>query len=71
MPVRRIDADRKNHPAELMQLSYTVDGDFAAGCPKCDGYVLLTDEQAANGRALCFGEVILLSWPGEGKAKEK
>ena len=62
MPVKRIDADKKNHQAELMRLTFTVDGDFAAVCPKCDGYTPLSDQQAGSGRAQCFGDVILLSW---------
>jgi hypothetical protein len=63
MPVRRIEANKKNHPGTLMRLVFTADGDFAAECTTCGGYVLLNDEQAANGRAQCFGEVILVSWP--------
>jgi hypothetical protein len=69
MPVTRIDANKKNHQVELMQLVFTADGVFAAECRNCGGYVLLNDEQAANGRAQCFGEVILLSWTKEANGK--
>ncbi len=62
MAVRRIDADKKNHPAQLMSLTFTPEGVFAADCPKCGGYVLLSDEEAGEGKAQCFGEIILVSW---------
>jgi hypothetical protein len=59
-----VDADKPNHPSEPMRLSYNAaDKFFAAACPRCDGYVLLTPEQAAAGKAQCFGAVILVSWP--------
>jgi hypothetical protein len=62
MPVDRVDADKPNHKATLMEIHFTADGQFSAICPHCDGYVIVTDEQAGNGRAQCFGNVILLSW---------
>ncbi len=63
MPFRRVDADKDNHVAERMRLSFdTPNSNFGAVCPKCEGYILLTLEQAATGRAQCFGNVILLSW---------
>lgn len=46
-----------------MRLSFDTPNDtFAAVCPKCEGYVLLTLRQAATGVAQCFGNLILLSW---------
>jgi hypothetical protein len=63
MSFKRIDANKDNHKAEPMQLSYnSKDEIFGAVCPKCDGNVLLTLEQAATGKAQCFGELILISW---------
>jgi|HubBroStandDraft_2_1064218.scaffolds.fasta_scaffold385193_2 hypothetical protein len=58
MPFKRVDADKDNHNVESMQLSYnSKDEIFGAVCPKCEGYVLLTLEQAAAGRVQCFGEI--------------
>jgi hypothetical protein len=62
MPLKRIDADKDNHPAEPMQFSFNGKDDFfAAVCPRCEAYALVTPEQAA-GNARCFGNLILLSW---------
>jgi hypothetical protein len=63
MPFTTIDADKGNHAAELMRFSFNVEDQlFGAVCPKCDGYVLVSPEQAAMGRAQCFGNIILLAW---------
>jgi hypothetical protein len=62
VPVKRIDADKKAHPGEVMRITFTPDRDFYGVCPTCDGYAPLSDEQAGNGKAQCFGEVILVSW---------
>ena len=64
MATKRIDTDKNNHKRTLMELTFTADRDCYAVCPKCEGYVGLTDEQAAIGRAQCFGDVILIGWPG-------
>jgi hypothetical protein len=63
MPFKTIDADKDNHVGELMRFSFNVKDElFGAVCPKCNGYVLVLPEQAAMGRAQCFGNIILLAW---------
>ena len=62
MAIKKIEGDKALHEGTLMKLVYTADGDFACVCPVCAGYALLTEEQAGEGRAQCFGQVILISW---------
>jgi hypothetical protein len=64
MPVLRIDADKENHAEEPMQFNIKVDGDCSAVCGECDGYVLLTDEEAGSGIVHCSGNIIVVSWSG-------
>jgi hypothetical protein len=65
MPVARYDAEKKRHQVTVMQLSFDSEMGFSAICPQCTAYALLTDQQAGMGKALCFGEVILLTWTKE------
>jgi formylmethanofuran dehydrogenase subunit E len=61
MAVRRVEADKNTHPASVMGFVYNEDVSFAAVCGECKGYAIVTDEEASNGRALCFGAVILIT----------
>ena len=67
MATRKRDIGKKPHPAEQMKFVTTPDGDFAAECPICEGYALLTQEEAATGSARCFGELVLV---GSGQHEE-
>lgn len=62
MRTKNVEIGKPPHNAAQMKLSHTVDGDFAAVCPTCEGYVLLTEEQAGAGGARCFGNVVLVTW---------
>lgn len=61
MPVKRFDLGKEIHSEKLMVICFTLEGDFGAICPECEAALLLTQEQAANGRAQCFGKVALVS----------
>jgi hypothetical protein len=64
MPFKRIDIDKAHHNVEPMYVFHNEKDDlFSVICPKCNGYTLLTVEQAAQLRsAQCFGKCVLFSW---------